>query len=123
MSLIERVFLGTAIAFGAYKAVKGFLILSDEEHEFTDISGPIGGRKNRKHFFGLGRSEFLNDDRILIAYRRWVPKKITRGVCIISHGFAEHSGRYEHIALELNRNGFAVYAIDHVGHGASEGTF
>ena len=118
---MERIALAATIGFGAFKAMKEFLKLSDEEHEFSAIAGPPGGRQNRKEFFGLGVSEFLNDDRLLIAYRSWIPPSITKGVVIISHGFAGHVGRYEHVALELQRHGFAVYAIDHVGHGQSEG--
>ena len=44
------------------------------------------------------------------------------GVVAIAHGFGEHSGRYEHVASALVRHGFAVYALDHHGHGRSEGT-
>ena len=44
-----------------------------------------------------------------------------KGVVIISHGLAEHIQRYEHLAQELNQNGFACYGIDHQGHGLSDG--
>ena len=118
---LERIALAATIGFGAFKAIRGLVKLSNEEHEFTAIAGPPGGRQNRKKFYGLGVSEFLNDDRMLIAYRSWIPQSITKGVVVISHGFGEHSGRYEHVALELQRHGFAVYCIDHVGHGRSEG--
>ena len=45
-----------------------------------------------------------------------------RGVVVIAHGFGEHSGRYEHVAERLQREEYAVYALDHHGHGKSEGT-
>ncbi len=43
------------------------------------------------------------------------------GVVVIVHGFGEHSGRYGHVAERLTRDGWAVFALDHHGHGRSEG--
>jgi alpha-beta hydrolase superfamily lysophospholipase len=40
---------------------------------------------------------------------------------VIAHGVSEHSGRYEHVAARLVRERYAVYALDHRGHGRSEG--
>ncbi len=40
-----------------------------------------------------------------------------RGVVQIAHGIGEHIGRYEAVALALNKQGFAVYGNDHRGHG------
>lgn len=42
-----------------------------------------------------------------------------RGVVQISHGMAEYSNRYAQFALELCKNGYAVFVSDHVGHGYS----
>jgi alpha-beta hydrolase superfamily lysophospholipase len=42
-------------------------------------------------------------------------------VLLLVHGYAEHSGRYEEMALWFARRGFAVHAYDHRGHGRSEG--
>ncbi|MEM2637570.1 MAG: alpha/beta hydrolase [Candidatus Korarchaeota archaeon] len=44
-----------------------------------------------------------------------------RGAIIIVHGFAEHIGRYDHVAKFLNELGFNVYGYDQRGHGKSEG--
>lgn len=44
-----------------------------------------------------------------------------RALVVISHGLGEHGGRYAHVAEYLNVAGFAVYALDHRGHGQSEG--
>ncbi|MFN0091910.1 MAG: lysophospholipase [Acidimicrobiales bacterium] len=54
--------------------------------------------------------------------RRW-PEAAppARGSVVIVHGLAEHGGRYEHVATHLNRAGFSVWALDHRGHGGSEG--
>lgn len=56
-----------------------------------------------------------------VFWQRWEPAKMT-GVVVLSHGLAEHSGRYAHVAARLNEAGYACYAIDHWGHGRSEGT-
>ena len=40
---------------------------------------------------------------------------------VIAHGFAEHSGRYEHLFLRLNQANFNILAFDFRGHGYSDG--
>lgn len=54
-------------------------------------------------------------------YQCWLPEKDTRAVLIVVHGLAEHSGRYMNLVNNLVPKGFAVYALDHYGHGKSEG--
>jgi alpha-beta hydrolase superfamily lysophospholipase len=44
-----------------------------------------------------------------------------RCVAVLSHGYGEHIGRYQHVAAALVRHGAAVYAPDHLGHGKSAG--
>ena len=43
------------------------------------------------------------------------------GTVLLSHGYAEHSGRYVHLRSALTRAGYDVAYYDHVGHGTSEG--
>ncbi|MFB7878310.1 alpha/beta hydrolase [Nocardia sp. NPDC056064] len=57
-----------------------------------------------------------------IAWRAWQPESAARAVVVLVHGVAEHSGRYEHVGSALADAGFAVYALDHVGHGLSAGS-
>jgi alpha-beta hydrolase superfamily lysophospholipase len=52
----------------------------------------------------------------------WMPQTPPRAVILLAHGYAEHLGRYDHVAAHLNAQGFAVYALDHWGHGRSDGT-
>lgn len=59
------------------------------------------------------------EDRLF--FRRWAAEEPERGQVVISHGFAEHSGRYNHVAKSLNSRGLTVWAPDHRGHGQSEG--
>ncbi|EWT03297.1 lysophospholipase [Intrasporangium oryzae NRRL B-24470] len=42
-------------------------------------------------------------------------------IALIVHGYGEHCGRYAHVARRLVDDGAVVYAVDHVGHGRSEG--
>ena len=43
--------------------------------------------------------------------------KTPKGIIVISHGMAEHIGRYSWIINKLNHDGFHVIARDHLGHG------
>jgi acylglycerol lipase len=42
-------------------------------------------------------------------------------VVLLVHGLGEHSGRYEYVAERLVADGYAVHALDHRGHGRSQG--
>lgn len=44
-----------------------------------------------------------------------------KGVVVVLHGMAEHAGRYRHVGEHLAGHGYAVYALDHRGHGRSGG--
>ena len=61
----------------------------------------------------------LAEDRLY--YRLWKPEGEPRGQVVIAHGYAEHSGRYGHVAAALTGRGLAVWALDHRGHGQSKG--
>ena len=54
-------------------------------------------------------------------WQGWLPDGEPRGLVFIAHGLAEHSGRYAHVGEALAARGYGVYAIDHRGHGRSEG--
>ena len=61
-----------------------------------------------------------NQDGYKLYAQGWNPTQTKAVVCIV-HGFAEHSGRFAHVAERLGREGYAVLAIDQFGHGKSEG--
>ena len=42
-------------------------------------------------------------------------------VLLIAHGLAEHSGRYMNVVNHFVPKGYAVYGLDHIGHGKSSG--
>ncbi len=56
-----------------------------------------------------------------IYYQYWLPDGDPRAVLLISHGLAEHSGRYATLVGYFVPRGYAVYALDHIGHGRSGG--
>ena len=52
--------------------------------------------------------------------RRWRPRT-PKGVLVVVHGLAEHSGRYVHVGDRFAERGYAVYAPDLRAHGRSPG--
>lgn len=64
------------------------------------------------------------NDRSRLYVNQWMPEGPTRALVMLSHGMAEHSGRYARLAQTLCDAGYGVYAPDQRGHGrtADEGT-
>jgi alpha-beta hydrolase superfamily lysophospholipase len=54
-------------------------------------------------------------------WQSWMPDGPPRATVAIAHGASEHGGRYRYVVERLLPEGYAVYAIDHRGHGRSEG--
>jgi acylglycerol lipase len=70
-------------------------------------------RHEESHLTGTGGLQ--------IYWQSWLPDRDARALIAISHGAGEHSGRYRHVAARLVADGYAVYALEHRGHGRSEG--
>jgi alpha-beta hydrolase superfamily lysophospholipase len=67
----------------------------------------------QEYFFDAG-------DGLRLFFRRWfVPEP--KGLVAMVHGFAEHSGRYGHVADFLCEQGWSVATFDCRGHGQSGG--
>ena len=62
-------------------------------------------------------------DQAPIFVRKWLPPSGNRPrtTVQITHGIAEHSGRYDRFARFLTTQGCAVYALDLRGHGETAG--
>lgn len=60
-------------------------------------------------------------DGLKLHTETWLPDGPTRAGVVIIHGLGEHIARYEHVAAAFNASGYAVFGIDHRGHGKSEG--
>lgn len=54
-------------------------------------------------------------------YQYWLPDTEPKAILLVAHGLAEHSGRYMNLVNLLVPSGYAVYGIDHMGHGKSDG--
>ena len=68
-------------------------------------------------------STFTSSDGDNLALQDWpLPGGVAlRGTVVLVHGLGEHAGRYDHLARQLNRWGFAVRGYDQYGHGESDG--
>jgi alpha-beta hydrolase superfamily lysophospholipase len=68
-----------------------------------------------------GHSSFKAADGTTIYTASWTPDTPAKAAILIVHGVAEHIHRYEHVAAYFVERGYAVYGVDHRGHGKSEG--
>jgi acylglycerol lipase len=58
---------------------------------------------------------------VSLHYGQWSPDDAARATVVLAHGYAEHSGRYQHVIKALVEAGYFVVAMDHRGHGKSGG--
>ena len=58
-----------------------------------------------------------------VYYQQWLPETEPRAVILLVHGAGEHSGRYAAVAEQFCASGYAVSALDHIGHGRSDGDY
>jgi len=54
-------------------------------------------------------------------YRQWLTDTPPKAILLIVHGMAEHGDRYQHVAEYFTKKSFSVFALDHKGHGKSDG--
>lgn len=64
-------------------------------------------------FAGCGGSD--------IYYQAWLPEAEPRAALVVVHGVGEHGGRYGNLVNHFVPQGYAVFALDHAGHGNSSG--
>jgi len=64
------------------------------------------------------------NDRSRLYVNQWLPDAPPKALIMVSHGMAEHGGRYVRLAEALCGAGYGVFALDQRGHGrtADEGT-
>jgi acylglycerol lipase len=65
-------------------------------------------------------ARFRSTDGLELFEQSWFPEA-PRGVVALVHGYAEHSSRYEPVAVHLAGSGYAAHTFDLRGHGRSEG--
>jgi alpha-beta hydrolase superfamily lysophospholipase len=69
--------------------------------------------RTERNFDGVGG--------VRIVYDVWTPDTPPRAVVVLSHGLGEYARRYDHVAQCLGDAGLVTYALDHRGHGRSDG--
>lgn len=57
-----------------------------------------------------------------IYFQCWEPEVALKAVFLLAHGAGEHGGRYQQLAQFFTGYGYAVAALDHQGHGNSDGS-
>ena len=70
--------------------------------------------------FNESTGSFNTQDRLKIFYRQYQADP-ERARMVIAHGLGEHSGRYGNIVERLLPKGITIWALDHRGHGQSDG--
>lgn len=70
------------------------------------------------------QTSFSGRGGVSLYAQRWRPAAdaAPRGVLVLHHGLADHSGRYAALAEELARGGYVVWGLDMRGHGRSAGS-
>jgi alpha-beta hydrolase superfamily lysophospholipase len=58
-----------------------------------------------------------------VYYQYWTPESAPKALLLLVHGAGEHSDRYRALARYFTRHGYAIAALDHPGHGKSEGRY
>jgi alpha-beta hydrolase superfamily lysophospholipase len=64
---------------------------------------------------------FKSVRNIDIYYQAWLPDGDVKAVLFVVHGLGEHCGRYMNHVNRFVPLGYAVYGLDHIGHGKSGG--
>ncbi|MFW0874315.1 alpha/beta hydrolase [Rhodococcoides corynebacterioides] len=63
---------------------------------------------------------FFEGSRGRVHYRRW-PAESPRAHVVFLHGRGQHSGQYHRFGAAMAAHGIETTALDHIGHGLSEG--
>ncbi|TGD72792.1 alpha/beta hydrolase [Mangrovimicrobium sediminis] len=66
---------------------------------------------------------FNGPSGLSVYYQYWMPELPPRAVLLVVHGAGEHSSRYQALAEFFCAHGFMVAALDHIGHGRSDGDY
>lgn len=64
---------------------------------------------------------FSGHKKVNLYYQCWLPAREPKAILLVVHGICEHSGRYTNLVNYFVPKGYAVYGLDHRGHGRSEG--
>lgn len=106
------------------------LMEEDEKQETYDINEDfrqdprkfLGSFRHKKEKYIITKKYIKGEgDQIQLYYSRLTPKESVKCSVGLVHGFAEHSGRYLHVAEQLVLQGVEVHLVDLRGFGYSGG--
>jgi len=91
--------------------------------EHLEVPQRVAGQRFEHRQHHLFQDFFVNPQGLWIYTRRWeVPvSQCLKGLVLLVHGFGEHCSRYDAFARCMASEGLEVHALDHQGHGRSEG--
>lgn len=109
-----------ALALQLYRATTGLATAASHGHHLPPTPPKLALIRGQH---GPPFPYFATSRGLALYFHTWLPRspEPLRGVVFLSHGLAEHGGRYDHVARELTGRGLAVLALDHQGHGRSDG--
>jgi acylglycerol lipase len=55
-------------------------------------------------------------------WKCWLPDSQPKAIILVAHGLGEHINRYTNLVNNVVPRGYAIYGVDHQGHGKSGGT-
>ena len=67
------------------------------------------------------KGTLIGQRSLQLVYASFIPDTNPKAAVALVHGIGEHMGRYSHVVEVLVQRGYAVYSIDHRGHGESQG--
>ena len=67
------------------------------------------------------KGSLIGQKGLRLVYGSWLPDEAPAALVFVVHGKSEHIGRYAHLIQALVQRGYAVYGVDHRGHGESDG--
>ena len=73
------------------------------------------------NFTGSGGTKIFWQAWLPPASRETMEERKSRPLILLAHGLGEHSSRYGNIVNRLLSRGYPIFALDHRGHGRSEG--
>ncbi|OQR94147.1 monoglyceride lipase [Achlya hypogyna] len=114
-----------ALFYLALKLIKSLKAMSNPKTLQPRTQLALGDVDGHPHAHAYYRHFIPSADRDLWLFTKWwlppADAKAWKGVFFIVHGFNEHISRYEHVGRYLAKQGYAVFGMDHQGHGLSEG--
>jgi alpha-beta hydrolase superfamily lysophospholipase len=65
----------------------------------------------------ITKTKIMGADARRFQIYKWVGENTSKGTMVICHGQSEHAQVYDTVAKNFVREGYVVYALDHIGHG------